>query len=380
MRLSNLRVGAIAIAGALVVSACGGAGSTGSPAAPPASVPAATASAAGASPSSSGVWQPEYVGGVLQPLPDGFPSQPITLLVADEASSTDGIYARQYQSVLRDISPVAVEVLDRGEGADPNWEAVQWTLDQEGGDQGHYPLVFAIPALAVDPLVIDLEGQLGMGFDDLHLINVTEVSAQVMVSRVDAPWGDSFEALVQHVKDGNEVKIIKRLGTTGDLASRRIQLLQGITFTQIPGGSIDEDLAVVGAGEADITVTQAPAAFPHYEAGRIVPLMVAGDLKLGAPWESVPSMKEAGMAGEPWASNRGWLVSSKVPELHSQWLAELFRAGHETAAFQEGRGAIPGVIQFDPPLDHAGAQEMADRATELAEPLIRDLGLHWDQQ
>jgi tripartite-type tricarboxylate transporter receptor subunit TctC len=316
----------------------------------------------------------------LQPLPDGFPNQALTLLVADEAGSTDGIYARQFQSVLRDIAPVPVEVLDRGEGADPNWEAVQWTLDQGGGPEGHFPLVFAIPALAVDPLVIDLETQLGMGFDDLHLINVTEVSAQVMVSRVDAPWGDSFEALVQHVKDGNEVRIIKRAGTTGDIASRRIQVLQDIAFTQIPGGSIDEDLAVVGAGEADITVTQAPAAFPHYDAGRIVPLLVAGDLKLGAPWESVPSMADLGMPGEPWASNRGWLVSSQVPELHSLWLEELFRAGTETAALQEGRKAIPGVILFDPPLDHAGAQAMADRARELAEPVIRELGLAWDQQ
>lgn len=369
MSPKRLTVGAITIIGTLVMTACGAAGT-----------PQSQAASGSASAGETAAWEPEYVDGVLQPLPDGFPNQPITLLVADEAGSTDSIYASHMQSALADISPVAVETLDRDEGADPSWEAVLWTLDQEGGAEGYYPQVHTLPSLAIDPLVIDLESSVGIGIEDIQLLNVTEVSGQVLVSRADAPWGDSFEALVEHVKAGNEVSLIKRATTTGDFASRRIQELQGIEFRQIAGGSIDEDLAVVGAGEADLTVTQAPAAAPHYEAGRIVPLLVAGDARMDDPWEDVPSMADLDMPGEPWASNRGWLVSAEVPELHAQWLAELFRAGTENAEFQENRSAIPGVILMDPILDQEGAEELADRSAELAEPVVRDQGLHWDQQ
>ena len=36
-------------------------------------------------------WKPEFVDGKLQPLADGFPGEDITLIVADSASSAEGI-------------------------------------------------------------------------------------------------------------------------------------------------------------------------------------------------------------------------------------------------------------------------------------------------
>ena len=54
----------------------------------------------------------EFVKGVLQPLADGFPNKPITIIVVDEPGSRDGIYARTMQEACRGISPVDILVSD----------------------------------------------------------------------------------------------------------------------------------------------------------------------------------------------------------------------------------------------------------------------------
>src|SRR5260370_26761411 len=66
----------------------------------------------GSGPQEVGDWQPVYEDGVLQPLPDGFPNQPITLLNPDSPGHDDGLYARSIQSALEDISPVSIQVRD----------------------------------------------------------------------------------------------------------------------------------------------------------------------------------------------------------------------------------------------------------------------------
>ena len=61
--------------------------------------------------SSASAQSGEFVKGVLQPLKDGFPNRPITLINADEAGSNDGIYGRVLQAALKGISPVDIIVL-----------------------------------------------------------------------------------------------------------------------------------------------------------------------------------------------------------------------------------------------------------------------------
>jgi hypothetical protein len=68
-----------------------------------------------AEPSEATAWEPEYVDGVLQPLPDGFPNQEITLINADDAASADGLYVRLMQEIMNDgLSPVQINIVDLG--------------------------------------------------------------------------------------------------------------------------------------------------------------------------------------------------------------------------------------------------------------------------
>jgi len=346
-----------------------------------------TSEPAGSEPAGSepeaGEWTPEYVDGVLQPLPDGFPSEPITLTVVDLPGSSDGVYARHTQSVARDIAPVPVEIVDLGDqGSYPTWEAVQWSLDQPGGDEGYYPMIHVVPGLVIDTLVVDLEEELGMSLDDIHFINVTETTPFVLLTRTDAPWGNSFDEMIAYATEHpGEIKYISRSpGSTGYIAMERIKILKDVEFDQRAGGSHDENIAAVGAGEMDIVMTQVTNALSHYEAGAVDILAVTGEQQVGAPWDEVPSFADLDMAGEPWAQNRGWLVPDVVPDLHKAWLAEFFKAVTGNPDYQAERQTLPGLALRGPILTTEEVDELAQSSIEAAEPTIRELNLHWDQQ
>ncbi len=324
---------------------------------------------------------PNYVDGKLQPLADGFPNQPLQLVVLDEPGSSDGVYARNMQTALRDISPVPVEVVDRGDvGTYPTWEALGWTLDQPDGDQGYYPIVFVLPGAVLDLNTVPIEKDLGVTLDDLNFVIVTEVTPYVVTSRKDAPWGNSFDKLVEYAKaNPGKVKYLSRSpGSGGYIAMERYMELKGITFDKRVGGSHNEIQSAIGAGVADIGITQVETAMTHWQAGKIEILMVTGDTRAPAPWDNVPSAADEGMPGEPWAQNRGFAVAKAVPAEHRDWLFELFRKATETAGFQEARLRLPGNKLVE--LDHDETLEFAKRAKDISEPIVRKLGIHWDQQ
>lgn len=59
----------------------------------------------------------EWKDGVLQPLADGFPNQPITLINVDDAGTNSGIYVRALQEAIKDMSPVEIRISDEPRAA-----------------------------------------------------------------------------------------------------------------------------------------------------------------------------------------------------------------------------------------------------------------------
>ena len=87
------------------------------------------ASAAGAQPG-------EWVNGVLQPLADGFPNRPITLINIDDPGSRDGIYARTMQKSLKDKCPVELRISDEPAATLGTFYTLQDTMRRKGGKEG----------------------------------------------------------------------------------------------------------------------------------------------------------------------------------------------------------------------------------------------------
>src|SRR5688572_5177811 len=68
---------------------------------------------------------------VMEPLADGFPSEPIMLIVIDSPGSTDSVFASQIADAASRISPQPVVVQHREDFTNfGTWEGIAWIKDQ----------------------------------------------------------------------------------------------------------------------------------------------------------------------------------------------------------------------------------------------------------
>ena len=379
----------LAIGGSLLFALAGC--STGTPAtvapatpaptaAPPATATAAPATAAAtATPAATAEgWTPVYEGGVLQPLPDGFPTQPITLLNVDEPSSADGLYARAMQNAARSISPVPIEVVDRPSSAFGTWEGLDFVKNQTGGLEGHYPVIASMTGSALDFLTEPITPELGIEFPaDVNPVIATELVPFVVISRANAPWS-TWLGLVDYAKENpGELRYISLgVGSQLDLAMESIMKQAGIEANKIPLEDPVEIGTVVAAGEGDFAMNVPDVAIGQAQAGRINVLLSVGD-QVPEQWPDAATTAELGM-NEPWGSLRGFLVPPETDSLHRDWLYELFSKASDAPEYQDRVNSLPGA-QFEL-LDHDGVLAAQQRIIELADPIVRDLGLHYTQQ
>ena len=103
----------------------------------------------------------EFVKSVLQPLADGFPKRTITVVVADDPGSRDGLYSRALQQDLKGISPVPIIVSDEpATGAFGTFFKLNDLKSREGDKEGYYPLCVtiwgAVGDLHVEPITEEL--------------------------------------------------------------------------------------------------------------------------------------------------------------------------------------------------------------------------------
>jgi tripartite-type tricarboxylate transporter receptor subunit TctC len=335
------------------------------------------AAAAGGDSSADAAWEPEYVDGVLQPLPSGFPDGDLTILNADEPGSDDGLYARTMQSLLDQISPVPVQVLDRPSPTHGTWEAIQFVEGQQGGDEGRTLVVGAMTGSALDLLTVPITDELGMDIDDWNPVIVTETSPFVLATRKDAPW-DDYEGFVEWAKaNPGEARFASRVGSQLEIAMMRLIQEGGYEVEVLPVEDLEVAATTVGAGEADITMLLPGTAQSHYQAGRIDVMLTIGNEPADA-FPEAQTTADIGLPDEPWGSVRGLLIPASVPDEHRDWLYELFKTAAETEDYAQRISDLPGAIGVT--YTHDEVMEIVTNTLEFAEPVVRELGLHYDQQ
>lgn len=317
--------------------------------------------------------------GTLQPLKDGFPNNALSIVVVDEAGSDDGIYARQFAEAAASISPVDIKVLDRPEfgstyGA---WEALDWIGEQRGGDEGYMMAVVTLPGSTIDLLSTPVAADLGVNMEALNTVALTESVPYVVVSRVGAPWGDSFESMLDYAKENpGEIRYISRgPGAGPDLALNNYADLAGVEFNTSVGGSHSEINTALGANAGDIAVTLPGAASPFIQDGKVTLLTCTGNENpCAANWGTAQANAASllGIENDPWGSTRGLVAAQDIPESHRLWLEALVTKVAESEAFITGRTAIPGVGMVT--LDKAGALELQEAAYGTAYDILDRLG------
>jgi tripartite-type tricarboxylate transporter receptor subunit TctC len=323
-----------------------------------------------------GDWTPEFKDGVLQPLPDGFPDQAITLINPDTPGHDDGLYARAIQAALDGISPVSIQVRDEGYPSFGTWAGIQSMQNDPGGTDGYQMVVAAMTGSGLDLLTEPIEDEFGMTIDDLNPVIATERTPFVLMSRANAPWSN-YEELVAAAKEGG-LKYMVTVGSQLDIAMTRIMSEGGWTAERIPAGGSDEAATVVGAGEADFTMLTPSVAQGHVDAGRgDVLLIVSGDADAPEGYPDAVTTASIGLPDEPWGSVRGFVVAPEVSELHKAWLFELVKAASDVGSYKDRIASLPGSLPIT--LSGSEAKKEIENAVKFAEPIIRELGLAADQ-
>ena len=329
----------------------------------------------------------EFVKGVLQPLADGFPNQPITLVSPDEAASRDGMYCRAIQAALKDISPVPIRVSDEPVNVGGLFDKIKETMDRPGGSDGYYPISCDIWGSSTDTLAYDTKRDLGLEISDMNMVIVTDRMNNIILQRKNTPWGPTFMGMVKYAKE-NPGKVrfsVTEVGSGSMMAGCFILATVGILdkVQQKPQGSMTAADTVVGAGECDFSFSRMDSALPHIQAGRAD--VTVFTTFIPPPFDKNPNIVTLGQLGIGFPNEilgyyQGFVVPKQVPDSHREWLFKLFKAGASTPQYKENREKTFIGLRVGDFLDPAAANALKMKMVTMGEPIIRSLGLHWDQQ
>jgi tripartite-type tricarboxylate transporter receptor subunit TctC len=324
----------------------------------------------------------EWKDGKLLPLESGFPNKPLVLMVIDEPGSSDSVYATQLVEAANKLSPQPIKIEHRQDFSNfGTWEGLAWVRDQgELGNEGYISFVYTLQGGVIDLLVIDMKSEVGVGLDDLNAVIGTEQQPYVIHQRSDAPWGDTLEDFVEYAKE-NPGKVRHITGGPGggqDAAMQYWVRQLGIEVNDIIGGGSGERALAVAAGEGDVTVSPVDVLLPHYQAGKVEPLMLSGKNPVPELFQGVPNAAEVGIENDPFDQTRAIAVSPEVPEENREWLFELFKAASEDADYQAKRKQVPGLTTLV--LESDELRALAETGYEAGLPIMKELGVYWGDQ
>jgi len=322
----------------------------------------------------------EFVDGVLQPLADGFPNRPITLINVDDAGSRDGVYARSLQEALRTISPVEIIVSDEPSPNFGSFYTIRDVATRDGGNDGYFPIIVTIPGATIDLLLEPITEETGLTVEDLNVVVSTDRIPYVLIQKKDAEWGKTFAEMVGYAKanPGKLKYISNQVGSGNDIAMEWIMREVGIEVTKIPAPDNNAQGAAIGAGEGDFGLAQAPVAMQHFEAGRVDVTLVTGNA-VPAMWDADPNVvsgKEAGLPEAPFGIIEAFVVPRAVPKEHIDWLYKLIKAGAETDLHRSREQTVPGAVINIMGPEESNALKM--QILDYVDPVIRELGMHID--
>ena len=319
----------------------------------------------------------DFVKGVLQPLPDGFPNRPLVIMVVDDPGTADSVYAMGLSEAAKKMSPVPILIEHRGDFGDyGNWAALGWIKEQgKIGTDGYISIVGTQPGNQMDLFLVNMKKEVGVGEEDYNSVAFTEFAPYALIQRTGAPWGDTMKDLIAYAKKNpNTVRFISGgISSASAIAMFWYAQELGFTVKEVVGGGPDARALAVAAGEGDITTAQPGTAIAHYQAGKIKVLMMGGAEPAPPMWSSAPNAESLGMKGDPFGTYRGLVTIKEVPESHRNWLETLFTAAGKDKDFADKRKQIPGLVVKS--YSKADMVRFAKNAKAFAIPILKKGGI-----
>jgi tripartite-type tricarboxylate transporter receptor subunit TctC len=319
---------------------------------------------------------------VMKPLADGFPKRALTIVVVDDPGTRDDIYAKAMQQALSSISPVPVMVSTEPLASGGTFHKMQELQRREGGKDGYYPVVVSSWGPPSDLLVEPLGEEIGVDLSDVSMVIRTESQEKAILQRKNAPWGPTFADMVKYGKanPGKLRYISREVGSGFDIIMEWILQEVGVKVEKIPMGGHEQIAATVGAGEGDFCLSPAAVALTNWQAGKVDVTIVTGPV-VPPPWDKDPNCVSSIKAGLPkvgMGTILGIGVPKGVPKEHVDWLFNLFKAAASTDVYKNRAKMIPALnIEI---MNPAEANAEMKKIYDICDPVVRSLGMHWEQQ
>jgi tripartite-type tricarboxylate transporter receptor subunit TctC len=296
-----------------------------------------------------------------------YPDRPITVVIPLGAGGSHDLHARGITSILGDIlgQQVVVSLVPGGAGMKGTAQVAKATPDG-------YTIIFthnAFDQLTPQTRKVDFDPR--TAFKSIARINASE---PMLAARAGVPY-KTIPELVDYAKKNPGKVNIGHTGVWGVGFVPTVQFIKAadIKVNLIPHNGGGPAMRAVLAGEDDMTFGFVTQYRPHYKAGKLVPLALAGNkrLKDDPDFNHVPTMEELGYKSVDFTMDRIFMAPAGVP---ADRLEKLRKAFDELVKHPSFLAFIKGIGEK---VDYMSGAEYdvyrEKRMTQMAE-LIKEIG------
>ncbi|MPZ15438.1 MAG: hypothetical protein GEU73_13630 [Chloroflexi bacterium] len=311
---------------------------------------------------------PNVVDGVLQPLPDGFPSEAITLWQPFEPGSDDDVYNQFVAQVGAKYSPVEILTDTQQMGPATSYELSDYLLGRPGAEDGYH--IHALSWFGVGTRLFTQEAMSDIPaqemFDKLVPINVMTFAPYSFLAPIDGEF-ETIEDAEEYMAENPGDMVISSSSPGGGIHSSTLVWARqagDFEFTYVPTDSPAEARQVLLGGGSDMATSRTEPGLDE----QFKFLMVTGDTRL----EVYPDVPAAGEFGYniPSGTDRGYSAIPGVPQEHIDWLAEWLRLVNEDPEFLERYADLD--------LTYRGPEEVQEQRSVITEefvPVLEEEGI-----
>ena len=213
-----------------------------------------------------------------------YPQRPLELIVPFAAGGGTDVLARAIAEAAHKHLPQDLIVLNRA-GASG---AVGWTELANAKPDG-----YKIGIITVELTMIPHMGLTKISSDSITPLVRLNADPATIAVRADSPYRTIEDLIAAARKDPAGVRVGNAgPGSLGHLAAAALQDKAGVQFNHAPyRGANPAVLDLLGGHIEAVAVTPVEVA-TYVAAGKIRPLAIMADKRIGAGWENVPTLKE----------------------------------------------------------------------------------------
>ena len=278
------------------------------------------------------------------PLPAAadYPDRPITLIIPLGAGGSHDLHARGITGIISDIigQPMVVKLVPGASGMKGTGAAAKAKPDG-------YTLLFTHNAFdQLRPQTVDAPFDTLKDFKTIARINFGQ---PILVARADQPY-KTLDEFIAYAKANPGKVNMGHSGVWGATHIPTVQLLKsaGIKVNLIPHKGGGPLLQAILSGEDDIGFLFSTQTLPHFKAGKVRVLAVAGDTPIpnSPEFGNLPTMASLGHAEVAFTMDRIFMAPAGMPEKDLKFLRDSFEELIGNKSFKRFIKAIQENVMF----------------------------------